>query len=130
MLYNNNDNKINILPYTLTNIFKERYFVASSGSVYFTSSAPLAAAGLLPNDVVNFIKEALLMRDFNHLNVLPLLGIVYEPHDIDSLPLVVLPFMEKGDLKSLVSDDTYVSVSPQYFYWWSFCIPSRCTEGE
>lgn len=65
--------------------------------------------GLSPVDVVNFIKEALLMKDFNHINVLPLLGIVYTLSDVDSLPLVVTPFMENGDLKSLVSDEQNVS---------------------
>lgn len=67
--------------------------------------------GLAPIDVVNFVKEALIMKDFSHVNVLPLLGIVYDPHDIDSLPLVVTPYMVKGDLKSLISDSEYVSYS-------------------
>ena len=59
--------------------------------------------------MVNFVKEALLMKDFKHMNVLPLVGIVYEHAEVDALPLVVTPFMEKGDLKTLISDCSYVS---------------------
>lgn len=65
--------------------------------------------GLSAKDVVNFMKEAILMKDFNHMNVLQLVGIVYEPSDPESLPLVVTPLMEKGDLKTLISDEFYVS---------------------
>ena len=43
------------------------------------------------------------------MNVLPLVGIVYEHAEVDALPLVVTPFMEKGDLKTLISDCSYVS---------------------
>ena len=67
------------------------------------------AMGLTAKDVVNFVKEALLMKDFNHMNVLKLIGIVYEPADPDGLPLVITPLMEKGDLKTLISDEFYVS---------------------
>ena len=39
------------------------------------------------------------MIDFKHANVLSLIGVVYERKD---LPLVVLPFMENGDLCMLI----------------------------
>jgi len=68
-----------------------------------------AAHGLDAIDVLNFVKEALLMKDFQHMNVLPLIGVVYDQTDPMGLPLVVTPFMEKGDLKSLVSDQNMVS---------------------
>lgn len=79
--------------------------------VFFSSSFRfyVSAMGLVPNDVINFVKEALLMKDFNHVNVLQLIGIVYEPTDPESLPLVVTPLMEKGDLKTVISDEFYVS---------------------
>lgn len=65
--------------------------------------------GLTAKDIVNFVKEALLMKDFDHMNVLQLVGIVYEPTDPEGLPLVLTPLMEKGDLKTLISDPFYVS---------------------
>ena len=39
------------------------------------------------------------MIDFKHANVLSLIGVVYERKD---LPLVVLPYMENGDLCSFI----------------------------
>ena len=47
----------------------------------------------------DFIKEGLVMIDFKHANVLSLIGVVYERKD---LPLVVLPYMENGDLCSFI----------------------------
>ena len=42
------------------------------------------------------------MKDFDHPNVLGLLGLTFEP---SGSPLVVLPFMEHGDLKSFLLKD-------------------------
>lgn len=46
-----------------------------------------------------FYEEALLMRDFDHVHILRLIGIA---QDDDGLPLVVLPFMQNGDLLTYI----------------------------
>ncbi|XP_038069408.1 hepatocyte growth factor receptor-like isoform X1 [Patiria miniata] len=49
-----------------------------------------------PSRIVQFLKEGLLMKSFNHPNVLKLLGLTF---DRSGQPLIVLPFMANGDLK-------------------------------
>ncbi|XP_077977579.1 plexin-A2-like [Glandiceps talaboti] len=53
-------------------------------------------------DIEKFLEEGVLMKDFDHPNVLRLLGVCV---DKDSNPLIVLPYMKNGDLKSYVSDE-------------------------
>ncbi|CAH1784899.1 unnamed protein product [Owenia fusiformis] len=48
----------------------------------------------------NFIKEAIIMREFDHVNVLSLLGIVVKD---DGHAMIVLPIMSNGDLKKFIS---------------------------
>ena len=45
------------------------------------------------------------MFDFKHANVISLIGVVYERKD---LPLVVLPYMENGDLCSFIRQTNVV----------------------
>jgi len=45
------------------------------------------------------------MRDFDHANVLSLIGVTLNQ---DDLPMVVLPFMAKGDLKGVLKDEKSV----------------------
>ncbi|XP_022081154.1 hepatocyte growth factor receptor-like [Acanthaster planci] len=52
-----------------------------------------------PSKVIKFLKEGLLMKNFSHPNVLKLLGLTF---DRMGQPLIVLPFMANGDLKSFV----------------------------
>lgn len=59
-------------------------------------------------DLENFLTEGTLMIDFKHENVLSLIGVVYEKAD---LPLVVLPFMENGDLCTFVKKEDLVSMN-------------------
>ena len=40
------------------------------------------------------------MQDFEHCNVLGLLGVCFDTHNY--IPLVVLPYMENGDLRSFL----------------------------
>jgi len=56
-------------------------------------------------DLENFLSEGVLMIDFKHENVLSLVGVVYEPGE---RPLVVLPYMENGDLCSFVKKNDLV----------------------
>ncbi|CAL1535044.1 unnamed protein product [Lymnaea stagnalis] len=42
------------------------------------------------------------MKDFNHPNVLALIGVCL---DLDAMPLVVLPFMKHGDLLTYIRDE-------------------------
>jgi len=41
------------------------------------------------------------MKDFNHINVLTLIGISFE----NSQPIIILPFMENGDLESYLRNN-------------------------
>lgn len=51
------------------------------------------------------MNEALVMSDFNHPNVLGLTGIcIQEETDI---PIIVLPYMEHGDLKTYLRHFRY-----------------------
>jgi serine/threonine protein kinase len=52
-------------------------------------------------EIVSFLKEGLIMKEFEHCNVLKLKGICFGD---DNLPLVLMPFMEKGDLLSFIRD--------------------------
>ena len=58
------------------------------------------------DDMESFLLEGTLMIDFKHGNVLSLLGVVYEK---GQRPLVILPYMGKGDLCSFVKRDDVVS---------------------
>ncbi|XP_053377268.1 hepatocyte growth factor receptor-like isoform X2 [Mercenaria mercenaria] len=53
-------------------------------------------------DVQAFLKEALIMKDFKHKNVLNLIGICL---GMDDMPLVVLPYMRHGDLLTYIRNE-------------------------
>ena len=63
------------------------------------------------------------MRNFEHQNVLRMKGVVIK----DNLPLVVMPYMAKGDLKGYISNTELVSgaapdnyISPFFLYKFNF----------
>ena len=49
-------------------------------------------------EVEDFIAESAIMLDFHHPNVLCLVGVCFDT--ADHLPVILLPFMIHGDLKS------------------------------
>jgi serine/threonine protein kinase len=63
---------------------------------------------LLNDDVVKpdesemvelFLREAVIMKDFRHHNVLRIIGVTF---DGDGSPMVILPFMANGDLRQYI----------------------------
>ena len=59
-----------------------------------------------PDDIISFLREALLMKDFQHANVLSLIGISMSDGHI---PMVILPYMGNGDLRTYISNPAKVS---------------------
>ena len=69
------------------------------------------------NNVQDFISECVIMKDFDHPNILGLVGVSFD--ETACLPLVVLPFMANGDLRHFLhskhdfNHDTVVSSFPE-----------------
>ncbi len=51
--------------------------------------------------IKSFLDEGLIMKEFNHPNVLKLRGICFDEND---LPMILLPYMANGDLLSYIRD--------------------------
>ena len=60
----------------------------------------LSAEASSSEEVDDFIAESAIMLDFHHPNVLRLVGVCFDTED--NLPIIVLPFMANGDLKSFL----------------------------
>ena len=56
--------------------------------------------------ILDLLREAYIMSEFDHLNVLTTIGIVWS--DMDP-PLLVIPYMGKGNLLRLIRDKVMVS---------------------
>ncbi|CAL1528842.1 unnamed protein product [Lymnaea stagnalis] len=52
-------------------------------------------------DLLGFLQEALIMKDFHHPHVMGLVGLAEKEPGV---PYVILPFMDKGDLLTYVRD--------------------------
>ena len=46
-----------------------------------------------------FISESVIMKNFEHRNVLGLIGVSVGVHDDIAIPYIILPYMANGDLK-------------------------------
>ena len=53
------------------------------------------------DSIEEFLKEAIVMKNFKHPNILPLLGVVIK----ENIPNVILPFMDNGDLRIFISNE-------------------------
>lgn len=56
-----------------------------------------------PSEVNGFVREGLQMKSFKHTNVMELIGICWSSDPMHSWhvsPLIVLPYMELGDLNT------------------------------
>lgn len=54
-----------------------------------------------------FLEEALIMKDFHHMNVLPLIGLSI---DEGGQLMVIIPYMKYGDLLSYIREERNVSL--------------------
>lgn len=61
--------------------------------------------------VENFVQEGIIMKNFNHPHVLSLLGLCL---GFRKEPMVILPFMANGDLRTFVKDKSRVSFISLY----------------
>ncbi|KAI4900973.1 hypothetical protein NFI96_011876 [Prochilodus magdalenae] len=61
------------------------------------------------DDLQSFLKEAEIMRHFDHDNVVKLLGVALENEEDSSIPvpLVILPFLKHGDLRRFLIATRY-----------------------
>jgi serine/threonine protein kinase len=59
-----------------------------------------------------FLREAIIMKDFRHPNVLHILGVTF---DCDNSPMVVLPFMANGDLRQYILNPSLVCTTLSHF---------------
>lgn len=86
-----------LLIFTMFQCSPLRYLLGFHDRIFFFIS------GKNPKDLdINmFLKEALIMKDFQHRHVMRLVGICLGN---DQLPLVILPFMQRGDLLSYLRD--------------------------
>ena len=85
-------------------------------------------------ELEDFLKEGLRMKDFDHPNVMQLIGIGYgkvavnqnPESSVDVMPVVVLPYMEMGDLKRYLTEGRpgrarHHDVSVCLLFFWGWC---------
>ena len=63
-----------------------------------------------PEDIEKFLKEGVMMRGLDHEHVLALIGVCVESDSHQTSPLIILPFMSNGDLRTFLRDGNNVSM--------------------
>lgn len=76
----------------------------SSGNGTIVAVKTLHEGFISNRDINMFVREAIMMKDFNHANVLGLIGLTFDV----SIPLVVLPFMNNGSLLDYLRNENLV----------------------
>lgn len=61
-----------------------------------------------------FIEEVMRMRHFSDQHVLSMIGLVIERN----MPMIVMPFMSSGDLRTYVANPKLVSLEQCSLYWY------------
>ena len=84
-------------------------------SHYSVNPASVDSLSSMDEHVEHYLAEAAMMSNFNHLNVLGLIGVTC-PHDPSHIssphpqsPMIIMPFMSNGDLKKFISRRDLVS---------------------
>ena len=80
----------------------------------------------------SFLNECILMKKFNHPNILPIIGLCLECNHESQLPFMLFPFMVNGDLKSYLKkkrrNAAHADQFPEvYMYLINICMCSYCT---
>jgi len=60
-----------------------------------------------------FLREAVIMKDFEHINVLRIVGVSFEA---DGSPMVILPYMANADLRQYILNPSFVSEAYTVLY--------------
>ncbi|XP_070558907.1 hepatocyte growth factor receptor-like [Ptychodera flava] len=76
-------------------------YVDSRGEVIYGVAVKSLKRYANIDDVRKFLEEGVIMKSFKHDNVLGLVGVCI---DQDGRPMIVLPYMKNGDLKSFVAN--------------------------
>ena len=63
-------------------------------------------------DITQFLKEAFVMKNFKHVNVMTLVGVCLDAGD---MPLVVMPYMKHGDLLAYLQEEKHVGM--KLIFW-------------
>lgn len=67
----------------------------------FTMVIVYAIGASSEKEIDQFISESAIMAEFDHPNILKLLGVCFDTEN--GLPLIVLPFMANGDLRTYLT---------------------------
>ncbi|KAK2167282.1 hypothetical protein LSH36_30g06009 [Paralvinella palmiformis] len=78
-------------------VYIGRYEEQSSQPI-LVAAKTIKDSGVNAKDLLEFLEEATLMKDFHHDNVLYLVGVVLQ----EGKPYVLLPLMENGDLRQFL----------------------------
>ncbi|XP_051875656.1 tyrosine-protein kinase receptor TYRO3 isoform X2 [Pristis pectinata] len=81
---------------------KEAYLKMEDGSTQKLAVKMLKTEISAPGDNEEFLREAACMKEFDHPNVIKIIGVSLQsrPHRRLPVPMVLLPFMKHGDLRT------------------------------